>query len=52
MTTTNASVLVVGGGPAGVTAALQASELGVRVTLLEAAQVGGTTPKSCHIPGR
>ena len=36
------SVLVVGGGPAGVTAALQARELGARVTLLEAAQVGGT----------
>jgi pyruvate/2-oxoglutarate dehydrogenase complex dihydrolipoamide dehydrogenase (E3) component len=37
------SVLVVGGGPAGITAALQASELGARVTLLEAGQVGGTS---------
>ena len=37
------SLLVVGGGPAGVTAALQARELGARVTLLEAAQVGGTS---------
>ena len=37
------SVLVAGGGPAGVTAALQASELGARVTLLEASQVGGTS---------
>jgi pyruvate/2-oxoglutarate dehydrogenase complex dihydrolipoamide dehydrogenase (E3) component len=37
------SVLVVGGGPAGVTAALQARELGAPVTLLEAAQIGGTT---------
>ena len=37
------SVLVVGGGPAGVTAALQACELGARVTLLEASQVGGTS---------
>ena len=37
------SVLVVGGGPAGATAALQARELGARVTLLEAAQIGGTT---------
>jgi len=37
------SLLVVGGGPAGITAALQASELGARVTLLEAAQVGGTS---------
>ena len=37
------SVLVVGGGPAGATAALQARELGARVTLLEAGQIGGTT---------
>jgi pyruvate/2-oxoglutarate dehydrogenase complex dihydrolipoamide dehydrogenase (E3) component len=37
------SVLVVGGGPAGTTAALQATELGARVTLLEAGQVGGTS---------
>ena len=37
------SLLVVGGGPAGVTAALQACELGAQVTLLEAGQVGGTS---------
>lgn len=37
------SLLVIGGGPAGVTAALQGSELGAQVTLLEAAQVGGTS---------
>jgi pyruvate/2-oxoglutarate dehydrogenase complex dihydrolipoamide dehydrogenase (E3) component len=37
------SLLVVGGGPAGITAALQARELGARVTLLEAGQVGGTS---------
>ena len=36
------SLLVVGGGPAGMNAALQARELGAQVTLLEAAQVGGT----------
>ena len=36
------SLLVVGGGPAGMNAALQARELGANVTLLEAAQVGGT----------
>ena len=36
-------VLIAGGGPAGVTAALQARELGARVTLLEAGQVGGTS---------
>jgi len=35
-------VLVVGGGPAGVTAALQARELDADVTLLEADRVGGT----------
>ena len=37
------SLLVVGGGPAGVTAALQACELGAQVTLLEAGQIGGTS---------
>ncbi len=37
------SLLVVGGGPAGVTAALQACELGAHVTLLEARQIGGTS---------
>jgi pyruvate/2-oxoglutarate dehydrogenase complex dihydrolipoamide dehydrogenase (E3) component len=37
------SVLVAGGGPAGVTAALQGRELGAEVTLLEADQVGGTS---------
>jgi pyruvate/2-oxoglutarate dehydrogenase complex dihydrolipoamide dehydrogenase (E3) component len=37
------SALVVGGGPAGITAAVQARELGARVTLLEAHQVGGTS---------
>src|SRR5258708_40202240 len=37
------SVLVAGGGAAGVTAALQGRELGAQVTLLEAGQVGGTS---------
>ena len=41
--TTGTALLVVGGGPAGVTAALQAREAGADVTLLEADQVGGTT---------
>jgi pyruvate/2-oxoglutarate dehydrogenase complex dihydrolipoamide dehydrogenase (E3) component len=36
-------LLVVGGGPAGLAAALQGRELGAEVTLLEAAQVGGTS---------
>ncbi|NNG40560.1 NAD(P)/FAD-dependent oxidoreductase [Flexivirga sp. ID2601S] len=35
-------VLVVGGGPAGLTAALHAAELGAEVTLVERHQVGGT----------
>ncbi len=42
-TNSDLRVLVVGGGPAGITAALQACELGARVTLLEAGQVGGTS---------
>jgi pyruvate/2-oxoglutarate dehydrogenase complex dihydrolipoamide dehydrogenase (E3) component len=37
------SLLIVGGGAAGVTAALQARELGARVTILEADQIGGTS---------
>ena len=40
---TDISLLVMGGGPAGITAALQASEFGGQVTLLEAGQVGGTS---------
>ena len=36
-------LLVVGGGPAGAAAAMQARELGADVTLLEAEQVGGTS---------
>jgi pyruvate/2-oxoglutarate dehydrogenase complex dihydrolipoamide dehydrogenase (E3) component len=35
-------VLVIGGGPAGVTAALKAAELGAEVTLVERRRVGGT----------
>ncbi len=41
--TTEVGLLVVGGGPAGVHAAIQARELGAEVTLLEADQVGGTS---------
>ncbi len=36
-------LIVLGGGPAGVTAALQARELHADVTLLESKQVGGTS---------
>ena len=35
-------IIVVGGGPAGVSAALRARRMGADVTLLEAAQLGGT----------
>ncbi len=35
-------VVVIGGGPAGVTAALMATELGATVTLIERRRVGGT----------
>jgi pyruvate/2-oxoglutarate dehydrogenase complex dihydrolipoamide dehydrogenase (E3) component len=37
------SVLVAGGGPAGISAALHASELGAPVTLLDAGQIGDST---------
>jgi pyruvate/2-oxoglutarate dehydrogenase complex dihydrolipoamide dehydrogenase (E3) component len=37
------SLLVLGGGPAGITAALQGRELGARVTVLEADAIGGTS---------
>ena len=36
-------LIVVGGGPAGLTAALQARELHAEVTLLESKQAGGTS---------
>ncbi len=39
----DSSLLVIGGGPAGVTAVVQARELGAQVTLLEAGQIGGTS---------
>lgn len=35
-------VIVVGGGPAGVQAAMRARELGADVTLVESARLGGT----------
>jgi pyruvate/2-oxoglutarate dehydrogenase complex dihydrolipoamide dehydrogenase (E3) component len=40
---TDISVLVLGGGPAGLSAAAQARELGADVTLLEAEEIGGTS---------
>jgi pyruvate/2-oxoglutarate dehydrogenase complex dihydrolipoamide dehydrogenase (E3) component len=36
-------LVVLGGGPAGINAALHAQELGAEVTLIEAGQVGGTS---------
>ena len=36
-------LLVIGGGPAGVSAALQGAELGASVTLVESKRVGGTS---------
>jgi pyruvate/2-oxoglutarate dehydrogenase complex dihydrolipoamide dehydrogenase (E3) component len=41
--TADISLLVAGGGPAGITAALQARELGAQVTLLESGRIGGTS---------
>ncbi|MCK9906246.1 FAD-dependent oxidoreductase, partial [Frankia sp. Cpl3] len=35
-------MIVIGGGPAGYTAALRASQLGAEVTLVEKGQLGGT----------
>jgi dihydrolipoamide dehydrogenase len=45
-------VLVLGGGPAGVTAALQAAELGATTTLIERGQVGGTMLNTGPAPVR
>lgn len=46
-------IVVVGGGPAGMTAALRASELGVPVTLYEAGmELGGQLRAAARDPGR
>jgi pyruvate/2-oxoglutarate dehydrogenase complex dihydrolipoamide dehydrogenase (E3) component len=45
-------LLVLGGGPAGINAALHARELGAEVTLVEAKQVGGTSLNSGPAPVR
>lgn len=45
-------LLVLGGGPAGASAALHARELGAEVTLIEAARVGGTSLNSGPAPVR
>ena len=45
-------LLVLGGGPAGLSAALHARELGADVTLIESEQVGGTSLNSGPAPVR
>lgn len=45
-------VLVIGGGPAGVTAALRARELGATVALVECAELGGTGTNEGCVPVR
>ena len=45
-------VVVIGGGPAGVTAALRASELGAKVALVERARMGGTCTNDGCVPTR
>ena len=45
-------VTVVGGGPAGVTAALRARELGANVALIERGQPGGTCTNDGCVPTR
>ncbi len=45
-------LIVIGGGPAGVTAALRASELGAKVTLVEKSRLGGTCTNDGCVPTR
>src|SRR5512145_1359290 len=45
-------VIVIGGGPAGVTAALHARELGARVALVERGSLGGTCTNDGCVPTR
>src|SRR5512138_1847860 len=45
-------IIVIGGGPAGVTAALRARELGASVALVERGQLGGTCTNDGCVPTR
>lgn len=45
-------LIVIGGGPAGVTAALRACELGSRVALVERGRLGGTCTNDGCVPSR
>ena len=52
MTSDRYEVAVVGGGPAGVTAALRARELGASVALVERGNLGGTCTNDGCVPTR
>jgi dihydrolipoamide dehydrogenase len=43
-------VLIIGGGPGGYAAAIRASQLGGKVALVEAAEIGGTCVNRGCIP--
>ncbi len=45
-------IIVVGGGPAGITAAMRARELGAQVTLIERGRLGGTCTNDGCVPTR
>lgn len=45
-------LIVIGGGPSGVTAALRASELGAQVALIERGRLGGTCTNDGCVPTR
>jgi pyruvate/2-oxoglutarate dehydrogenase complex dihydrolipoamide dehydrogenase (E3) component len=45
-------IIVIGGGPAGITAALRARELGAPVTLVERGRLGGTCTNDGCVPTR
>ena len=45
-------LVVIGGGPAGVTAALRARELGAEVILIEREKLGGTCTNDGCVPTR
>src|SRR5215210_1975306 len=50
--TISTDVIVIGGGPAGVTAALRARELGAGVALVERGRMGGTCTNDGCVPTR
>ena len=45
-------IIIIGGGPAGITAALRARELGAEVTLVESERLGGTCTNDGCVPTR